>query len=413
MSPLSARLSLGFACIGHAFMHVLTALYLTVVLGLERDWAMSYDELIRLWTVGSLMIGLGAPIAGWLGDRWSDARMMVVFFLLTGAGSIAAGLSDGTTALAAGLAVLGLGGSIFHPVGMSWVIKNATNRGRALGVMGIFGSVGIAGAAVVAGGLTELINWRAAFIVPGAVCMAAGFALLACIATGLVTDRERDVRAQPGTNRADAVRAFLVLSVTMVCAGLIFQSTMTAMPKWFGERMTGLVGEGTLGVGGLVTLVYLFASGSQFVGGMLSDRYPLKRVYVGCLALQIPLLLVASHFAGLPLLVVAALVVFTQSLQIPAETMLLARYTPARHRGLAFGAKFVLSFGVAPLGVQLVALAYGWSTDFWWLFVMLGGFAATAVLAATLLPREAPAVAPAVPAASVAPPLAAPAVSAE
>ncbi|UEM02771.1 MFS transporter [Skermanella rosea] len=412
MSPLSARLSLGFACIGHAFMHVLTALYLTVVLGLERDWAMTYDELIRLWTVGSLMIGLGAPIAGWLGDRWSDAKMMVVFFLLTGAGSIAAGLAGGTTALGVGLAVLGLGGSIFHPVGMSWVIKNATNRGRALGVMGIFGSVGIAGAAIVAGGLTELINWRAAFIVPGVVCMAAGFVLLACIATGLVTDRERDARPQPGTNRADAVRAFLVLSVTMVCAGLIFQSTMTAMPKWFGERMTGLVGEGTLGVGGLVTLVYLFASGSQFVGGMLSDRYPLKRVYVGCLAIQIPLLLIASSFAGVPLLMVAALVVFTQSLQIPAETMLLARYTPARHRGLAFGAKFVLSFGVAPLGVQLVALAYGWSTDFWWLFVMLAGFAATAVLAATLLPREAPA-APAVPAAPATVPLAASAVSAE
>ncbi|EWY39264.1 MFS transporter [Skermanella stibiiresistens SB22] len=388
MSPLSARLSLGFACAGHAFMHVLSALYLTIVLGLERDWAMSYDELIRLWTIGSLMIGLGAPLSGWLGDRWSDAKMMVVFFLLTGAGAIAAGLADGATALTIGLAVLGLGSSIYHPVGMSWVIKNAANRGRALGVMGIFGSIGIACAALIAGGLTELINWRAAFIVPGAVCMLTGVALFACVATGLVTDRQRDAKPQPGTNRSDAVRAFIVLSVTMVCAGLIFQSTVTAMPKWFGERMTGLVGEGTLGVGGLVTLVYLFASGSQFIGGMLSDRYPLKHVYVMCLAIQIPLLLIASSFAGLPLLVVAGLVVFTQSLQIPAENLLLARHTPDKHRGLAFGAKFVLSFGVAPLGVQLVALTYGWSVDFWWLFLILGGFATVAVLAATLLPRE-------------------------
>jgi FSR family fosmidomycin resistance protein-like MFS transporter len=195
--------------------------------------------------------------------------------------------------------------------------------------------------------------------------------------------------------------------VTMVCAGLIFQSTVTVRPKWFGEQMTGLVGEGTLGVGGLVTLVYLFASGSQFLGGMLSDRYPLKRVYVSCLLIQIPLLLIASSFSGFPLLVVAALMVFTQSLQIPAENLLLARYTPARHRGLAFGAKFILSFGVAPLGVQLVALAYGWSTDFHWLFLMLAGFAATAFLAALLLPRQEPAAAP------VMAPLAAPAIGAE
>ena len=58
-----------------------------------------------------------------------------------------------------------------------------------------------------------------------------------------VLDRLVDERVlRMVADRADAVRAFLVLSVTMVCAGLIFQSTLTAMPKWFGERMTGLVG---------------------------------------------------------------------------------------------------------------------------------------------------------------------------
>jgi len=402
-SSLSARLSMGFSCVGHAYMHVLAALYLTVVLGLERDWATSYDELIRLWTIGSLMIGLGAPLAGWLGDRWSDAKMMVVFFLLTGAGAVAVGMADGKTALVIGLAVLGLGSSIYHPVGMSWLIKNASNRGGAMGVLGIFGSLGIASAALIGGGLTELINWRAAFIVPGAVSIVTGLMLLACIALGLVTDRQRDAKSQPKVSRGDALRAFIVLSVTMVCAGLIFQSTMTAMPKWFGEKMNGLVGDGTLGVGGLVTLVYLFASGSQLVGGMLSDRFPLKRVYVGCLLLQIPLLLIASSFSGLPLLAVAAMVVFTQSLQIPAENLLLARYTPDKHRGLAFGAKFILSFGVAPLGVQLVALAYGWSTDFWWLFIMLAGFATMAFLATTLLPREEKAAAVPVPGLAPAP----------
>ena len=84
MPDLSARLSIGFSWAGHTTMHILSALFLTVVLALEPAWSMTYDDLIRLWTVGSLMIGLGAPLAGWLGDRWSDARMMVLFFLLTG-----------------------------------------------------------------------------------------------------------------------------------------------------------------------------------------------------------------------------------------------------------------------------------------------------------------------------------------
>jgi MFS transporter, FSR family, fosmidomycin resistance protein len=401
MNALSQRLAVFFSCTGHATMHVLTALFLTIVLGLEQDWGMSYDELITLWTLGALMVGLGAPLAGWLGDRWSDAKMMAVFFVLTGAGAVAAGLSDGPNGLMLALAVLGLGASIYHPVGMSWLVKNATNRGRAMGFLGIFGSLGIAVAALIAGGLTQAIDWRAAFWIPGAVSIALGVALAACIASGIVVDRERDVKPEAPPSRGDAWRAFIVLSVTMLCAGLIFQATSTAMPKWFGERMGGVVGDGTLGVGGLVTMVYLFGSISQLTGGWLCDRFPLKRVYVACLLVQVPLLVVAAALTGLPLLAVATAMVFAGSLQIPAENLLLARYTPDRHRGLAFGAKFVLSFGASPLAVQMVAAFYGIG-GFGWLFVTLGVLALLAFAAALLLPREAPA-------GRVIPPVAAPA----
>lgn len=369
-------------------MHVLTALYLTIVLGLERDWGMSYDDLIRLWTVGAVLIGLGAPLAGWLGDRWGDARMMVVFFLVTGGGAIAASLAEDGMSLTIGLAVLGLGASIYHPVGMSWLVKVATNRGRAMGVLGIFGSVGIATAALLAGALMDWHGWRAAFWLPGAVSVGLGVALLACMAMGLVTDRARETRPRQAPSRDDLVRAFVVLSVTMVCNGLVFQATMTAMPKWFGDNMAGIAGDGLLGIGGLVTVVYLFASLSQLLGGMLCDRFPLKPVYVACLVLQVPLLFVAASLTGLPLLIVATVMVFAGGLQVPAENLLLARYTPAKHQGLAYGLKFVLSFGMAPLGIQMVALVYDRTHSFHWLFVMLSALAAVAFLAASLLPAE-------------------------
>lgn len=384
----SARLSVAFACIGHATMHILAALYLTVVLDLERAWSMSYDELIRLWTLGSLLIGLGAPLAGWLGDRWSDARMMVAMFVLTGFGSILAGLSETPGQLLAALAVLGLGASIYHPVGMSWVVKNATHRGRTMGVMGIFGSVGIASAALIGGGLSQAYDWHVAFLAPGAVSILLGFVLAVLIGLGWVQDRRGDVTPQARPARGDAVRAFLVLSVTMLCAGLIFNGTQTVLPKWFEAGLGGLVGGSTLGVGGLVTIVYLLASSAQFVGGWLSDRMPIRRVYVVCLLIQAPALALAATAGGPVVLLLATVMVFTNGLQIPAENLLLARYTPERHRGLAYGAKFVLSFGAAPLAVQMVALAYGWTTDFSLLFALLAGLAVTAALAGLLLPAE-------------------------
>eukprot|EP00906_Rhabdomonas_costata_P014407 RCo020721 len=120
MSALSARLSVGFSWIGHTLMHIVSALYLTLVLALEKDWQIPYDQLIRLWTLGALLIGLGAPLAGWLADRWSNAKMMAVFFVLTGIGAIIASQAGDTESLWIGLAVLGLGASIYHPVGMAW-----------------------------------------------------------------------------------------------------------------------------------------------------------------------------------------------------------------------------------------------------------------------------------------------------
>src|SRR5262245_14609647 len=80
----SARLALWFSCIGHTYSHLLTMLYLTLVLTIEREWAMGYAELIKLSTLGAQLFRAGALPMGWIGDRWSAVGMMVVYFVLTG-----------------------------------------------------------------------------------------------------------------------------------------------------------------------------------------------------------------------------------------------------------------------------------------------------------------------------------------
>jgi len=73
---------------------------------------------------------------------------------------------------------------------------------------------------------------------------------------------------------------------------------------------------------------------------------------------------------------------------LPAENCLMARYTPERWRGSAFGAKFVLSLGVAPVAVQLVAWIQGATGGFFWLFAVLAAAAAVVVVAIAALPME-------------------------
>ena len=69
-------------------MHMFAAFYFVIVLTIEKEWNISYDQLIRLWTLGALLIGLGAIPFGWLSDRWSRSGTMIIMFIGMGITSI-------------------------------------------------------------------------------------------------------------------------------------------------------------------------------------------------------------------------------------------------------------------------------------------------------------------------------------
>jgi MFS transporter, FSR family, fosmidomycin resistance protein len=177
------------------------------------------------------------------------------------------------------------------------------------------------------------------------------------------------------------VRAFVVLSLTMLCSGLIYQATQPALPKLFAERVGTLLQGGVLGVSMLVACVYLVSGGLQVLAGHLADRFPMKLVYVVCFALQVPLLMLASGLGGGPLMAVAMLMVSVNVGALPAENGLVASYSPNDRRGLAFGLKFILASGVSGFGVQMEGALYA-------LFVVLAAIAAVGFAAACLLPSE-------------------------
>ena len=310
---------------GHAYMHLFTAFYFVIALSLESAWNIPNHELVKLWALGSLLVGLAALPAGWLGDRWSSSGMMVVFFLGLGVSGIVCGLVNSTTALMLGLAAVGLFSAIYHPVGVAWVVKSSSARGMALAVNGIFGSLGIASAGLIAGVLIDAFSWRAAFIVPGAVCLVTGLALLLALRMGWVRETAGDRKPEPLPARGDMLRVYAVLMLTMLIMGLLFHATQASLPKMFDLRLRDLAGEGALGVGALVAVVYTAGGFMQLVGGWLADRFPLKPIYVVVFVLQIPVMLLLASAVSGPLLLLAVLTVVLSAAALPAENMLLAR----------------------------------------------------------------------------------------
>jgi MFS family permease len=395
MQP-AQRLIISFASVGHFLHHVLTGLFLTLAVILEGVWQRPYAEIIALWTLGAAMIGVGAPLAGWLADRFGHARMMTVFFLGIGLASIIAGFVADSAEMGLALALLGGFGAIYHPVALAWVSMTAPPdaRGRLMGILGIAGSIGVACAAVIAGGLAEVAGWRMAMILPGIVTIIAGLALLFCLLTGRVAASNHQLGQEAAqAAAAEAARipwgVLIVLAITFMLGSIAYTAYSTALPKWLSDMLL-LDSARAAQLGLIVGATMLMGSAGQLIGGRLADQMPMKTLYVATFLVKLPLMLLAAWFGGVWVLLIAVFIGFMFDFSAPVENLLLARYSSGKRRGLAFGLKFAMGFVAAPLGVNLVAWAYGDAAGGApALFLTLAVLGLVMLAAAMALPRDA------------------------
>ncbi|HET6521222.1 MAG TPA: MFS transporter [Geminicoccaceae bacterium] len=390
-----------FLNLGHAADHLFMLIFPTAVIALQAEWHRPYGELLALGTLGFVAFGAGSLPAGWLGDRWSRTGMMTVFFVGIGLASALTGLARTPFELAAGLTLIGLFASIYHPVGIALVVEDAVRTGRALGVNGVFGNLGVAAAPLLTGAIAAALGWRAAFIVPGLLSVAAGiaYALVMRRRTPAAAAAPRlraatAAAAPPPVDNGALLRVFAVIGVTALCAGLVFNVVTVALPKLFEERLDGLV-AGLAAVGGVASAVFAVAALAQIVTGHLLDRYGAKWLLVGLTAAQVPLLLLAGAAHGPPLLFVAVPLLLCVFGQIPITDWLVGRHASAAWRSRVLALKYVLVLGVSALAVPLVATLHATGGGFAVLFVLLAGAIGVVTVAALALPGGAPAPAPA------------------
>lgn len=384
------RTALLFANVAHFYSHVMMLIYPTVVIALEVAFERPYGELLALSFFGFVLYGVAALPAGWLGDKWSAPAMLAVFFFGTGAAGIAAGFATGPLGIVIALGGIGLFSSIYHPVGTAWVVANAagTSRGKALGINGVFGTVGIACAPLIAGGLTALFGWRFAFFVPGVVCIATGIAFLFVMQRMSADASAQKNAADVDIPRVQAIRGLAILCITVLCVGLLAQAHTVVLPKVFAVRAPAIVDwAGLIGAGGLASAALAIGAMGQLAGGWLADRYRLTLIYPAIYIVMIPVALLSAGLSGLPLVGAAGAIMFLITASLPTENSLVARYCPAQWRASAYGAKFVLGLGVSSLAIPFAGGVYDATGGFWWMFVSMAMVAGIVICASIFLPR--------------------------
>ncbi|MEC8940769.1 MAG: MFS transporter [SAR324 cluster bacterium] len=290
--------------------------------------------------------------------------------------------------LAFGLSGIGLFASIYHPVGMSWLVSRTSKTGTALGLNGLFGSLGFVLAPLVAGSLTGLWSWRFAFIVPGIVCLFVG--ILFSIALRIFLDDVQKPVQKAAYESSSAKKIWMtfgLMGTALLLTGMFHQIVQFSLPKDFDLRVLFTSGS-LLGTGSMVALVYAAGAMGQLLCGRLADRYSERQLYLSLFLFTVPSVELASQLTEIPLVLSMMLVVFLSTGALPVENTLLVRYAPSHRHGLVFGSKFLLGFGFSASGIYLSGWIYGLSGSFFWLYGLLVLLALAVAVIAFLLPGQ-------------------------
>jgi MFS family permease len=383
------RLLVPFLNLGHALTHLIMLIFPTAVLALGPAWGISYDQLVPASLGGLIAYGAGSLPSGWLGDHWSRRAMMAVFFIGTGAGSVLAGFADSAFEIAAAMAVMGLFASIYHPVGLSLLVADPAKLGRTLGLNGVFGNLGIAGAAMVTGLLCEAFGWRWAFIAPGVLSVFAGLAFLAVIPPLARPAQAPAVPAAKDGVGVGGARSFplylaAALLIFIICDSLVFNATTIALPKVAEYHLAGWF-DHAAGIGTVVSIVFALAALAQLWIGHLIDRVALPRIFLPLAAAQIVALLLAGLTDGPFFMVPALATMFIIFGLIPISDAVIARNVSDAWRSRAYAIGYVVAFGIGPAAVPLIAALYDERLGFPLLFPVLAAIAGGTLLAALAL----------------------------
>lgn len=368
-----SKLTFTYAALGHLLMHMFAAFYFVIVLAIEDDWKLSYDELLNLWFLGSLLVGLGALPAGWISDRWSRSGMIAIMFIGLGISSLLCGLSGNKVSLFISLSLLGLFCAIYHPAGISWVVNTSKETGKALGFNNIFGGVGIGLGAFFAGVLIEQFNWQAAFMLPGLISLVVGLSLTYHLKSGKISLNNissEQFKDNPEKNQMLKIAIIMLLSIT--CLSFVYQILQTSLPKAIDIRLTDSLDLSTSDIGYIVAAIYIVSGLMNYVGGILTDKYSEKLIYsIGIVGQGLLLLLIVSLSNYWLIAISLAIVAFNSSI-LPAENLLLAKFSPEKYQSLVYGIKFIVSFTVGPIALIMISRSYDLTGEFGVLYLAFG-----------------------------------------
>ncbi len=369
MPASTFRLVMLISC-AHALVHTFELALPAVEQMIGEEYGVGKASTGALGMVWRLPFGLGAVLAGFLADRFGSRPLLIVYLIGCSATAVLTRWAPSFNLLLLVMLAMGCFASIYHPAGLSLISRETTpeTRGSALGLHGIVGSLGIAGAPFGAMLLfsSGVLGWRDYYLILTVPAM--------LIAGQLWFDELRlrkAVRVSPVVASPDVVpeesicwSRYLILVAAGALSGFVYGAFMHFLPRYLDTA--GLRPEDWTPASfrnALAAVVLVFGAIGQGIAGRLCRPGRLEFLLVVVLFGNVPPLLWMAFAEGPSRFVAACVLAVVHFMNQPVYNSLIAQHIPASRRSLGYGFSNMMCFGIGAFGSLFAGQFDGESAD--------------------------------------------------
>ena len=368
--------------VAHFSHHLVGALLTPLLPFIREQFTLTKTQVGFLGSAYNLPYGIGQLPGGWLADRIGPRNLIAVGISGVAAAGLLTGLSPSYVVVAAGLVLLGLAGGGYHPAATPLVSASVEerNRGGALGLHQIGGTLSFFLTPLIAAGIAGAIGWRGAFIWLSVATLVFGVVLYTLLGRRGYTGRPQrgttidTAEAPSAEGRMRRLVPFTVLGVALQV--LIFSSVSFA-PIYAVDRL----GASKEAAASLLAFAHFAGLVAGPAGGYLSDRLGKVPVMLTVALIAGPaiyLLNEASFGWSLPL--VLLLMGTCQYIGMPVLESYLIAHTSERNRSTVLGVYYFASRG----GPGLIMPVMGYLFDRFGYYTGFSAVAATMAAVAVI-----------------------------
>ena len=243
---------------------VLSVLLPVIVL----DFGFSYTQFGVVLLITTISSGLLPPVFGFLADRHGIQKQIVMIgFLMFALGLVGFSIAASFLTLIVASLIYGLGQTTYHPQATSLITSIfSENKGRAMGVHGIGGSVGNFLAPITVAFLITLVDWRMT-----AILLAIPTITLIGVTFTTWKNRPKNLNL---TLTSGITRNVIVLGVTTGFITMFYKGFLAFLPTWLLENGVTLTSAGAI-----TSLMLVIGIIAQPVGGVLYDQFGGRILY--------------------------------------------------------------------------------------------------------------------------------------